>query len=961
MTTNTPLPHRSTFLQAVAKDIHLRFGDNLSRTAIIFPGKRAGLFFNQHLADCAGHPVWSPVFFTISELFDSLSPLSIELPLRQLCLLHSIYCHHTHSTEELDDFFHWGELMLSDFDDVDKNMVDAKNLFVNLADIKAINARFEYLTDEQKEVLTRFFGNLHNEGQQSRLKERFIELWKVMGNIYQDLHQQLYIQGMSYEGMQHRHVIEHFDSSRLTYDHYIIVGFNVLNKVERQLFHHLQESGKALFYWDYDLYYYDNPNHEAGLFIRENIAEFGSALSDTSLFDNLRNLPEITYISASTDNAQARYLHTWVSEHITQHEQDTAIVLCNEDIIQPVLHSLPAEINNVNITMGFRLTQTAIYNLVVIYLKLHTQGYDSKQACYMLDHVCAILTHPYIIQLYPESQSLHEKLRKTNRIYIPAMQLKQHEGLGILFDTPPDNYALLTLVEELINQVSILYKKSDKADDYFTQLNEEAIFRIHLMVENFKSIISNGILNIKECTLVRLLDRIMAQSSIPFHGEPIMGLQIMGVLETRNLDFRHLVILSANEGKLPKGGNDSSFIPYNLREAFGMTTIQRRNAVYAYYFYRMIQRAQHVTIIYNDGTDGLNKQEPSRLLMQLQVEFPGRLIPQSLQAKSIPGSRNLVSIAQTADTRRKLQEHFRYDHTRKHNYRLSPSALNDYLECSLRFYLKHIEELTPPEEENIDISVSTFGTIFHKSAELAYNKLTERGNTIHDFELKALIDDEPAIQDMVDKAFRSEFFHIENDEPLTYNGTQLIVRHVICNYLRQLLSMDATREKFTYIESEKRVHRTVKIKSHGISLPILLGGTIDRIDQKDGTTRIIDYKTGGKQKSIKSISELFQRDKPRDGYVFQAFYYSHLLCEEYEKIVPSLLFIRNSFNKEFEPNIIIDRHPVTDFRFYNEEFSRLLYQTIDEIFNSNLPYMAAPYKEACKYCKFTALCGRKNV
>jgi hypothetical protein len=374
---------------------------------------------DRYLYDCAGHPIWSPSYISLDELFGDLSSLSKESQIRAVCTLHEIFCRLTGSTEPLDDFYYWGELMLADFDDIDKNHVEAERLFVNLANIKDIEGQFDYLTPEQRELLSRFFSGLHSEAQQTELKRRFIELWQVMGKIYEELRTTLSTRGVAYEGMLYRDGIEHFDASRLTYDHYIVVGFNVLNRVEQELFDHLKESGKALFYWDYDLHYYDNVHHEAGTFVRENILRYGNALEASELYDNLRHLPEITYISASTDNAQARYLNTWISDNLTEREEETAVVLCNEDIVQPVLHALPCDkVKNVNITMGFKLAQTAPYTLMSAFLNLHTKGFDETQGMYMLSEVVTLLSHPYILQLFPESEALRNKLLQSKRLYI---------------------------------------------------------------------------------------------------------------------------------------------------------------------------------------------------------------------------------------------------------------------------------------------------------------------------------------------------------------------------------------------------------------------------------------------------------------------------------------------------------------------------------------------------------------
>ena len=955
------------FLQAVAQDLYRRCGDNLSRTVIIFPGKRAGLWMDSYLAGQAGHPLWAPVYMTISELFGKLTPLRTENPISLVSTLHRIYCRYTHSTEALDDFYHWGELMLADFDDIDKNLVDADSLFVNLTDTRELDSRFDHLSPEQKEYLSRFFANFDSEDKKTELKERFASLWQVMGDVYHGLHHTLQERGTAYEGMLQRHAINNLDTSRLTYERYVIVGFNVLNRVEQALFDHLRDSGRALFYWDYDRYYFDNPCHEAGLFVRENIARYGNSLEDDGIYDNLRHLGDITTIGAPTDNAQARYLSQWLTEHHTPLcERDTAIVLCNEDIALPVLHALPSGIvGNVNVTMGFKLTQTPVYTHISTYLNLHTKGYDPDKQLYAIEQTIQLLTHPYTIALHPEASQLADTLQRSNRLYLTADELTTHPTLGHLFAHPTDNTSLLAAVTGLAARLRCLFAESSgetsaaTATDPYTQLNREALFRIYQTVENLRSLTTDGTLTLRTATLVRLLQRILKGINIPFHGEPAIGLQVMGLLETRNLDFKNLIILSANEGKLPKAANEASYIPYNLREAFGMNTLGRQNAVYAYYFYRLIQRAKHTTVIYNDGTDGINRQEPTRYLTQLQVEYRGHIGTFSLDATARPIPHTPISIPQTDYTRHKLQQHFAYTPDGKHTYRLSPSAINDYLNCRLAFYLKHIEGLAPPQENGPDIDTAHFGTLFHKSAELAYNQLTSRNSLIQGHDLETLKDNSQAIDHIVDEAFRQEFFHTAEGEPLPYNGTQLIVRRVIRKYLMQLLETDIHRAPFTYIESEKQVRYPITVDSHGTTLTILLGGTVDRIDTKDGITRIIDYKTGGSQKSINAVADLFDRERARDPYVFQAFYYAHLLQHEYPCIAPSLLFVRKTSDSDFQPHITINKEPVTDYSLYSREFGKLLNDTIDEIFNSDIPYTPTTNKDACKYCQFTTLCKKK--
>lgn len=306
-----------TFLQLVAQDLYSKIGNDLSRTAIVFPNKRAGLFFNEHLAAQSDRPLWSPAYVNISELFRQLSPLKPGDPIRLVCELYKVFREETHSEEPLDDFYFWGELLISDFDDVDKNLVDAGKLFSNLQDLKNIMDSYDFLDKEQEEAIQQFFQNFSID-KRTQLKEKFISLWDRLGDIYRNYRKNLSELGIAYEGMMYRHVIEQLDTDRLRYDRYVFVGFNVLNKVETRFFQLLQDAGKAMFYWDYDVFYTRLPHeqqppyiHEAGEFILRNLKLFPNQLPETA-FDVLRHPKIVRFISAPTENAQARYLPEWV-------------------------------------------------------------------------------------------------------------------------------------------------------------------------------------------------------------------------------------------------------------------------------------------------------------------------------------------------------------------------------------------------------------------------------------------------------------------------------------------------------------------------------------------------------------------------------------------------------------------------------------------------------------------------
>ena len=518
------------FLQLVAHDLYTKIGNDLSRTVLVFPNKRANLFFNEYLAEESDQPIWSPAAMSISDLLQKLSVQKAGDPIRLVCELYKVFKEETGSRETLDDFYFWGELLISDFDDVDKNMVDADKLFSNLQDLKNLMDDYEFLDEEQEEAIRQFFQNFSIE-RRTELKEKFISLWDKLGIIYHRYRENLAELGIAYEGMLYRNVIEQLDTDRLKYDKYVFVGFNVLNKVEKEFFQKLQKAGKAMFYWDYDLFYTQRiSKHEAGEFIKRNLIDFPNELPE-SYFDIFRKPKKIRYISASTENAQARFLFSQTAQMGS--EKENAIVLCNEALLLPVLHSIPQDVQNVNITMGFPLAQTPVYSFINAAMELQTNGYRPDTGRFTYEAVSKILKHPYTRQLSDHATRLERKLTKTNRFYPLPSELKKDDFLTILF-TPQSNIReLCDYLLRLIKSISILYRKEGEYDDIFNQLYRESIFQSHLKINRLYSLIESGELSVRTDTLKRLITKVLTASNIPFHGEPAIGLQIMGVLETR--------------------------------------------------------------------------------------------------------------------------------------------------------------------------------------------------------------------------------------------------------------------------------------------------------------------------------------------------------------------------------------------------------------------------------------------
>ena len=961
-----PSGYMETFLKQVAHDLYNKTEGNFTKVAIVFPNKRASLFFNEYLAQESDRPIWSPTYVSISELFRQSSDLSIADPIKLVCDLYKVFQKATGSKETLDDFYFWGEMLIADFDDADKNMADTHALFSNLKDLNELMDNYDFLEEGQKEALSQFFHNF-SINQVTELKQRFISMWNVLGDIYAEYKALLESQSIAYEGMLYRQVIEQLDVEALPYNKYIFVGFNVLNKVEHTLFKKLNEAGKAMFYWDYDTFYLNKTPHEAGEFIRRNLRDFPSELP-ASFFDNLNQPKEVTFIESPTENGQVRYLPQWIRENLTSQEKETAVVLCNEALLQPVLHALPDNVKHINITMGFPLSQTPAYSFVNALMELHTSGYNPNNGRYLFAEVISVLKHPYTRQLSPEAEKLEQTLTRDNRFYPLPSELKQDNVLELLFTPRRNNLDLCSMLSEALKEVAVIYQQQAAShSDAFDQLYRESLFKTYTLVNRFHTLIESKELNVQAGTFQRLLTRVMSSSSIPFHGEPAIGMQVMGVLETRNLDFRHLIMLSVNEGQLPKAGGDSSFIPYNLRKAFGMTTIDHKIAVYAYYFYRLMQRAEKVTLVYNTATDGINRGELSRFMLQFLIEWGYPVLRKQLEAAQSPQDSTPIIIEKTPDIMERMKSVF--DIRNNPKALISPSALNCYLDCPLKFYYKYVALLSAPDEVTADIDSAKFGSIFHYAAEHIYKDLTAHGKLISKENLETLLKDEVRLQTYVDNGFKELFFNLPPNEQPEYNGIQLINSAVIVKYIQQLLRNDLRYAPFTFVGSEQRIFENIEICTSTGDIQSRIGGIIDRIDSKGESLRIVDYKTGGDADTPANVQSLFIPDKKRSNYVFQTFLYASIVCKKLREkndsrlVAPALLYIHRAASENCSPVIQMGeprkpKEPVDNFAQHEGDFRENLKTLLEDIFNPDISFTQTEIEDKCAYCDFRALCKK---
>ncbi|MCR5513350.1 MAG: PD-(D/E)XK nuclease family protein [Prevotella sp.] len=887
-----------SFLEYVAEDIIQKYGTDLSRTAVVFPNKRASLFLNDKLARLTnGKPLWSPAYITISELFRQQSSLSVADPIKLVCDLHKSFCLHTGSDETLDKFYGWGQLLISDFDDIDKNMADADRVFANLRDIHELDD-LSFLTDEQRQLLKHFFSHFTEE-HETELKQRFLRLWSHFTDIYHDFNERLTKQGLAYEGGLYRSVVtnNHEPISNNQYNRYLFVGFNLLQKVEQQLFSQLQKAGKAHFYWDFDDYYMHN--HEAGRYIATYLKYFPNELDSQcdDIYKNFKHPKEITYLAAPTEHIQARYVSNWLRDQ--QRYKDgrrTAIVLCNEQLLPTVIHCLPDEVERVNITTGYPLSQTPVASFIQRYYDMLLGGSSPRL-------VRAFHRHPYARFV-------------------------------------EDGQPLLTMLKAIAQGAK---------DEITDPLFQESLFRAYTLINRLQALVESGDLQVSDTTLQRLVNQLIQQTTIPFHGEPAEGIQVMGVLETRNLDFDHVLLLSCNEGNMPKGVNDSSFIPHSIRQAYELTTIENKVSIYAYYFHRLLQRAKDVTILWNNATEDGQRGEMSRFMLQLMVESGQTITQHTLQSGKAVARYTPEAIEKTPHVIELLNQQF----TGPDNL-LSPSAINKYMRCPLQFYYRYIAGIKEPDEpdDEQELDNRIFGNIFHQAADTLYHQLPKH---VTREALDQLLKSKIAIDKAVDEAFHQELPHA------VIGGLHLINREVIIRYLRQLIEIDKALTPFDILGLEYDVTRTCQLST--VNSQLNIGGRIDRLDQmSDGRIRVVDYKTGSrKPKPLASVEDIFDPAKIHEhsDYYLQTFTYADIVRrQQSHPVSPALLFIQHAAAKDYDPTLCFGKENILDIQEHSARFCELLEEKVNEIFSQNIPFTPTTDLKVCQSCPYLQMCRR---
>jgi CRISPR/Cas system-associated exonuclease Cas4 (RecB family) len=926
-------------------------------TCIVFPNKRAIVYFTRHLSELSGMPFWAPQYRTITRLMEELSGLVYADRVYLDFEIFRLYAELTGSNETFDKFYPLTETLLTDFDEIDKYLVNAGDLFRNLASLKDIASDYSYLSGEQVLAIQRFWKTFDpvklSEGQKS-----FLSLWEVLPLLYERLKESLASKGIAYEGMAYRAVAEKIqkgqDIAALNYGKYLFTGFNALNSSERSLFRHLKNSGKAEFFYDYDDYYVNNDLHEAGKFIRNNLHEFPPAKQFAH--NNMQQEKEIFFLPVPSDTGQARAI-PYILDQLgvtKENSTSTAVVLADEKLLLPVLYSLPENIDEVNVTMGYPVSETSVFSLIDSLAKLekNSRMTSSGKALFEYAGVQSLMKNPLLDHLKKENEEA-VKRSGSHPAFLKTEDIPQFEAKNLIFENDEIHKDAVTYVFRIVEFIIRSFK--DDENQGGGQVNMSVLLNVYELARYLYKIITDSGIKPGSQVIFKLFLKILRKLKIPFEGEPLAGLQVMGILETRTIDFENVVILSMNEGTLPASPLNISIIPYNLRKGFGMPTSENDDAISAYYFYRLLQKAKNVYLVYNSAANGISTGERSRFMHQILYEFPVRPKEKSFVFNITQSPAGIISVDRTPAVTGKLRKYLAPD-----GKVLSPSAINEYINCPLKFYLKYIAGLPVAAETIEGTDPRMFGNVLHESMKLLYEEYGREEISKEAFE--DILKDRKKTDSAVTMAFNRHVFEMqEGDEAVPVTGLDLVVCDIITKYISQIIKFDMQHAPLSIISLEGRFSAEYPVFFNGDEkAAIMLGGIIDRIDYIKGTIRILDYKTGIEKISFTTIESLFDSmQNKRNEAALQVFIYASVYSRIYpdSRIEPGLVFVQKSSNKDFSHIIKCGGKGILNFSDIREEFETLLSGTINKIF-SHGAFTQTENKRTCEYCDYRSICHR---
>jgi CRISPR/Cas system-associated exonuclease Cas4 (RecB family) len=935
------------FLSDVADKIEIQ-----GPSVVIAPNRRALLYIRKSLGEAKAAKVW---FYTIEDFITGFSNTELATKVELIPLLHESYRKVTgfksnaSVIEQLVDFYFWGDMLLKDFDVIDHYCQDPTILFRDLTSIKELDVMFDYLTEEQLAYLEKFWDSVDRK--QGEHREQFLLLWNKLLPIYAHFKDALKSRNIGYGGMVYRQVADNLENGFLAEKlgkfsgrNMVFVGFNALTKTEERVLSYFVSNNDALIHWDVDAFYMQDKIQEAGIFFRE--YKNHPVLGKTFPAQEATRLKgkRIHVIASATPIGQVKTMASMV-ERVGGKKEETLVVLPDEKLLTPVLHSIAPLTDYINVTMGYPLSSTPLASFIELFFDIHLTRNDEG---YYHRPVNAFLSHPYMVaQVGDVSALVRKELVDNNWVRIPQDFLSAQPGLENIFrDIEPGE--LPVAATELITSLT----QSEKVQD----LDKDFLFYFLGFLEKLQPVMDelaahDGTVSASVSrSFVKLFRQLLNTEKLPFEGDPMVGMQVMGVLETRNLDFKNVFILSMNEGIFPQQANNGSFIPYSLRKAYNLPTHEHREAMYAYLFYRLLQRSENIYLFYSSSKDVLGQGEISRFVQQLQHESELEIKFQTQSSKPETSPVKPIQVEKTPEVIARMKK-IGLDKG------FSPSALNTYLECELKFFYRYVIGLREADFVEEDLDARVLGDVMHRCMEMMYRDgLKQAGDGIL---TKGIIDSfHDQIDTYIDKVFR-ERFNVPETKTITYKGQRLVVKEIVRSFIENILAIDLRYAPFK-VEGLEKAGLKYAVEHDGEQ--VLLTGIVDRADSKGNTLRVVDYKTGKDDLNFSSVEELFVPSPSRNKAAFQTLFYAMLFLanEKVRKdmlVVPGLYNRKTLFDTEFNFGLTVDREPVRDVSPMMDEFKERLAGLVEQIFSSG-NFKQTEDKQTCQYCEFKKICKR---
>lgn len=934
------------FLYDVAEDLIRRYGDDLKDIALVFNNKRPVVFLKKYLAEISKRPLFSPQFFTIQQFIaESSGQVQVDFLVR-FFILHEAYnellAKEKKNSVSTDDFLPMAEIILRDFDQIDLDLVAPDAIYSYLKDVALIEKQFPLLTEDQQIFLSQFWSSFSTD-KQVHIQEKFIELWSRLPQLYQLFHQKLKERNLIGIATAYRDLAEGKAQNASFTNHYkklVFIGFNALNKAETKVFKAWQAEDKALFYFDADKYYMDDEIQEAGLFLRKNIHEnrLINALGDFPALIK-EGLQKVDIFPVLGHIVQAKVLQKILKESVYKSSK-IAVILADESLLIPVLQTLPNELK-INITMGFPLTQSPLYGFLEIWLEVQERLALSQSHLLLKEHVLSFLAHPLSGLTEIERKAQMTILGNWRADEIPANEIILSNSFSKeFFKKHESGLEMIATLEEL---VAYLYEWRLETEKL--QLIEGSLL---LRLEKVLNLLRNSLKEYgpktSQVLTVAFIRKVIIGIAAPIEGEPLDGIQVMGMLESRCLDFDEVIVLGANEGVLPQLSLSPTFIPDSLRRAFGLPVLENQDALSAYLFYRLVQRTKKITVVYNSLVDGDSTGEPSRFLQQLKFEsdLSIRTFPQKqlieINTPTLP-----FKVEKTAEIIERLNAYLDPE-----GKMLSASGLLTYLKCPLEFFFKYIAGFKEPDKGLDALDLGAIGSMVHEVLESFYQEFLQNKAMIRKEDILLKMDAVPQLC----KLALIDFLHLNKNENMQFTSSQLIALSIIEENVNIILKHDAKQvAPFRLIELEnKEDYRCAfPVEINGIEKTINLYAIIDRIDEVKGQKRIVDYKTGGDKLEFKEINICTSKGVDLNRAAFQSLLYS-LIYEQVsgnQEVQPHLYILRQlhegsllKMDKEYLENEALSQAKVS--------FKQALNLLLTELFDPDIPFQ---HNEDSLYCK----------